>query len=96
VPVTERLYVKEPPTRDELAQLARMVEGGARALVAPRARRLKELGIDPATLSEEAILDLIAREPILLRRPILTDGKRAVVGANKAALAAFLAGRTTP
>jgi arsenate reductase-like glutaredoxin family protein len=88
--VTERRYVAEPPTRQELEALAGVVEGGVRGLISARSRRLAQRGIDPETLSDEQILNLLVAEPILLRRPILTDGERAVVGANRAALARFV------
>lgn len=39
----------------------------------------------------EALLDLLAREPHLLRRPIVSDGRRTVVGFDRAGLATLRA-----
>lgn len=86
--LTRHIY-DEPPTRSELRHLAELLPGGAQALLSRRSRRFRELGFsdDPSRLpeSEEALLDLLADEPRLLRRPIVTDGKRAVVGWSEAA-----------
>jgi arsenate reductase-like glutaredoxin family protein len=83
----------EHPTRAELEALAALLPGGVRDLVAPRSSRLKVLGIDPAALDDDALLDLLVREPKILRRPIVTDGRRVVVGLDRAAIAALATGQ---
>lgn len=88
--VTERQYFKSLPTREELESLARLLPGGIRDLLSVRSSRLKALGLDPTTLDDDAIADLLTREPKLLRRPILTDGKRIIVGLDRQAITAFL------
>jgi len=40
----------------------------------------KKLGLDPALLSDEEMIELVLAEPRLLRRPILVDGERVLVG----------------
>jgi arsenate reductase-like glutaredoxin family protein len=85
--VHERRYFTDKPTPEELRQLAALLPGGVRDLVAPRSSRLKELGIRPEEMDEEALIELLAREPKLLRRPIVTDGRRVVVGLDRAAIA---------
>lgn len=51
---------------------------------------MRALGLDPAALDDEAIFDLLTREPKLLRRPILTDGRRIIVGLDRQAITDFL------
>ena len=93
--VTERRYFTDLPTRDELAALASRLPGGIRDLLSTRTGRLRELGVDPAALSEDEILELLTWEPKLLRRPILTDGERVIVGLDRRAMA-DMAGTPAP
>ena len=51
-----------------------------RAIFATGSPAFKKLGLDPDTLSEERMLELALAEPRMLRRPILVDGDRVLVG----------------
>lgn len=88
--VNERQYFKSLPTRAELESLARLLPGGVRDLLSVRSSRVRELGLDPKTLSDDAIYDLLTHEPKLLKRPILTDGQRVIVGLDREAISAFV------
>lgn len=92
--ITERRYFTERPTHEELQGLARLLPGGVRDLLSTRTSRLRELGITPESLGDDEILDLLTREPKLLRRPILTDGQRIVVGLDRAAMTDLARSRT--
>lgn len=93
---TERHIFSSPPTREELAAVARLLPGGTRDLLSTRSTRARELGLTEEAgwgpENEEELLDLLAREPRLLRRPIVTDGRAAVVGYDEAALRAAFGG----
>lgn len=75
----ERRYLDDPLSREELAELGvrlgRPVAEWTRSGEA--AFREAALGSDA---SEEKLLDAIAAHPILLERPVLVRGRRAVVG----------------
>lgn len=86
MPITERNIRKQPPTREELEKLVRLLPGGAKDLISTRSRRFRELQVDLQELNEDQLLDLMAREPAILRRPIITDGNRVVVGFDPDAL----------
>lgn len=89
MPITERLFVKEPPTREELQSLAACVEGGVRQLVATHSPHLRKLGLtgrQALALPEDEIIDLLIRQPMLLRKPILTDGEHIVIGTDRDAV----------
>lgn len=73
----------DPPPREVLKQIAAALPGGVSELVSVRGRRYKELGLAGRTLSDEEWLRLFEEEPRLLRRPILWDGERAVVGFDR-------------
>jgi arsenate reductase-like glutaredoxin family protein len=70
-----------------LEAIAARLPGGATDLLSPRSTRYRELGLAGRHLPETELLDLLAAEPRLLRRPILVVGQRVVVGANRTALA---------
>ncbi len=65
-------YLKTPPSRAELAALARQM-GGARGLLREKEKLAEELGLKQA--GDEAILDAIAAHPVLLNRPVVVSPK---------------------
>ena len=67
-------YLKTPPSRAELAALAKLA-GGAAALLREKEPLAAELGMKGA--AEGKILDAIAANPILLNRPVVVTPKGA-------------------
>ncbi len=67
-------YLKTPPSRAELAALAKLA-GGAAALLREKEPLAAELGLKGA--AEGKILDAIAANPILLNRPVVVTPKGA-------------------
>lgn len=67
-------YLKTPPTRATLKQLA-AATGGLRGLLREKGTPYLELGLDDPTLSDDALLDAIEAHPILLNRPIVVTPK---------------------
>lgn len=59
-------YLKTPPTRDELARLY------DRARIAPRDALRKDA---PAVVDDAAALDLMARDPATIERPLVETDK---------------------
>lgn len=80
---------EQAPTREELTAIASRLGGGAAALLSRRSVRFRELGLAGRAFTEPELLDLLAAEPRLLRRPIIVDGVRATVGATAAVLDAW-------
>ncbi len=66
-------YLKTPPSRAELAVLAKQA-GGARALLREKEARATELGLN-ADVADDTILDAIAAHPLLLNRPVVVTSK---------------------
>jgi len=66
-------YLKAPPSRDELARLY------ARAGISPREglRAKEESAADLAGASDDAILDAMIANPILIERPLVETDKGA-------------------
>lgn len=90
VDFVERLHFTEPVTAAEVKKLARLA-GGIEHLVSTRAPAYRKLGLAGKELSEAEWVQLFQEEPRLLRRPIVTDGKRIVIGYNEAAIRELIA-----
>mgnify|MGYP002624070942 FL=1 len=76
-----RLYLKEPLGVEELRELCAALGVAPQEIVRPREKRLAELGVavsDP--LGSDEWLRILAENPVLLERPIVVRGDRAVIG----------------
>ncbi|WP_188048651.1 Spx/MgsR family RNA polymerase-binding regulatory protein [Bacillus sp. CH30_1T] len=78
----ERHLFRETPTHRELMALLSLTTDGLDEILATRSQTFKELGKDVNDLPLSEVIKLIIEEPKLLRRPLLTDGKKLVVGYN--------------
>ncbi|MCF6390510.1 arsenate reductase (glutaredoxin) [Mycobacterium sp. MBM] len=67
------LYLKTPPTRDELQRLIADAGIEVRAAVRKRESLYGELGL--ADASDDELLDAMAAHPILIERPFVVTGK---------------------
>ena len=72
-------YLSSPPTRADLEALGERLGLPPAAWIRPKERAYADAGLGPES-SEDELLDAIAAHPILLERPILDTGQRAVVG----------------
>lgn len=66
-------YLKTPLSRVELARMIAQMGVGARDLVRKSEAAFKDRGLDAA--SEDALLDAMAQEPILMNRPVVVTAK---------------------
>lgn len=73
-------YLKEPPTAEELDRLIVLLDMQPRQLMRRGEAVYKELGLDDPALSRAQLIEAMVREPILIERPIATDGQRAALG----------------
>lgn len=64
-------YLKAPPTREKLKELLARMGIPARELLRRKGTPYDELGLDDATLSDDALLDAMVRHPILMNRPVV-------------------------
>ncbi len=89
VTVQERDFFKEPLSEAEVRELAAFA--GLAQLFARRSPSLKELGLADQELSESRMLELMLKEPRLIRRPLVRMGGKLLVGASPKAVEAALA-----
>lgn len=90
IPFEERNIFQEPLNIDELKQILSMTENGTEEIISTRSKVFQQLdtNLDDLPLSE--VLDLVQKNPGLLRRPIMIDEKRLQVGFNEDEIRRFL------
>ena len=91
MPYRERIFTpKQPLKRKEIFYLLSLTENGFDDLLAKRSIDYKNLKdqIDQCTTSE--LVDLIVSHFTLLQRPIITDGKKLLVGFNEDSMRLFI------
>lgn len=86
----ERNIFSEPLTKEELIQILRMTENGTEEIISTRSRAFQQLKINLDNLSIDQLLDLVEKNPSLLRRPIIMDDRRLQVGYNEDEIRRFL------
>jgi arsenate reductase len=74
-------YLKTPPGKTELKKIAELIGVHPRDLLRRREKAaLAKAKLDPKTASATAALDAMAKEPVLIERPIIVNGKKARLG----------------
>ncbi len=64
-------YLKTPPSRARLQALLAAMGMNVREILREKGTPYAELGLDDPALTQEQLLDAIARHPILMNRPIV-------------------------
>lgn len=64
-------YLRQPPTKQELQDLLRAMDIPVRALLRQKGTPYAELGLDDPSWSDDRLLDVIGRHPILMNRPVV-------------------------
>ncbi len=83
-------YLDERPDEGRINEVLRKLQIGAHALVRTKESAYAEHNLSE-TSSESALLSAMSQSPVLIERPILVCGKRAVVGRPTEAVESFLA-----
>jgi arsenate reductase (glutaredoxin) len=71
-------YLKTPYTAAQLKQLLAQLKLPAARLL--RRKEAADAGIDPSKMSEEQLLAAMAKNPIVVERPIVVSGGKAALG----------------
>jgi arsenate reductase-like glutaredoxin family protein len=88
VEINERDFFKTPFTREEIKAL---LQGKpATDMFSFRSPSFKALGLDQAKLSDNDLINLMLKEPRLIRRPIVKIGKSVYFGADSKVLAEIM------
>jgi arsenate reductase len=68
-------YLSTPPTRDELRDLIARAGLSVREAMRAKESVYTELGLDDASLTDDALLDAMLAHPILINRPFVVTPK---------------------
>lgn len=90
IPFVERNIFSEPLNISELKAILRMTEDGTEEIISTRSKVYQKMNMDLDDLSLQDLLDLVQKNPGLLRRPIMIDDKRLQVGFNEDEIRRFL------
>ena len=90
IPYQERNIFSEPLNKNEIKTILRMTEDGTEEIISTRSKVFQELNIKIDDLSINELLDLVQKNPGLLRRPIILDEKPLQVGYNEDEIRRFL------
>ena len=84
VEIKERDFFKNPFTRAEIEDLLR--GKAASEMFNYRSPSFKQLGLDKDKLSNNELIDLMLKEPRLVRRPVVRIGDKVYFSADKKTL----------
>jgi arsenate reductase len=74
------LYLEFPLTVSDVQELLSKLDMCARDIIRKGEDAYKEKGLSDTSLSEEALIQIIADHPKLLERPIVVKGDKAIMG----------------
>lgn len=75
-----RNYMDEPPSKTELAEVLRKMGRRPRDIFRKSEPLYKDLGLKNKDLTDDELLGYLNEYPILIERPIVVKGQRAVLG----------------
>jgi arsenate reductase (glutaredoxin) len=88
--IDERNYAKEPLTVAELREIFKQRD--PREYLNPKSPAHKAMGLKGKVLTAEQALELMAKEPNLMKRPLTIVGRRFIAGFDRDALREALGG----
>jgi arsenate reductase len=73
-------YLKTPPTAKELKSLLARLGMKPRDLMRKKEAPYKDLGLESERLSDEALIQAMVENPVLIERPIVVKGEKVALG----------------
>lgn len=73
-------YLETPPDAETLKNITVLLGGSVRTIIRTNENLYRELDLADQTLSEDALINMIATHPQLLERPIVVHAGKAVIG----------------
>jgi len=90
-----RDIIKNPLQADELKELAQLGGFTVKELLNPGSKGFRDLKLDMNNISDPDAVRLIGEKPKIMRRPLLSDGKKLVLGFKAGQYDEFLNGWIT-
>jgi arsenate reductase len=72
-------YLKTPPSAKEIKAVLAKLKIGARDLLRRKEPAYRAEGLDDEKISEAAIIRVMTEHPVLIERPVVLAGRRAVL-----------------
>lgn len=94
IPFVERNLKEEPLTVLELQDILRMTIDGTDDIIATRSAPYKEMNLDFDELSLFELLEMVHKQPRLLKSPIIIDKNKLQTGYNEEEIRQFLPRKT--
>lgn len=85
MPFQVRDIFKQPLGIEELRELA--ARSSVHEVFSWKSPTARQMGLAPGSRTDDELLELMAREPRLIRRPLIVAGERLIIGADLTALA---------
>jgi arsenate reductase len=73
-------YLETPPSAEQIKTFLKALGMKPRQLMRTKEPEYRDLGLDDASLSDDALVAAMVRTPKLIERPIVTRGARVAVG----------------
>ncbi len=73
-------YLQSPPSGAELSEVLNLLGIEPRDLMRKHEKPYKENNLDNTELTREQLIQAMVEHPILIERPIVINGKKAVIG----------------
>lgn len=90
IPFKERNIFSEPLNKTELLKILRLTENGTEEIISTRSAAFGKLRINLDDMSIDQLLNMVEKDPGLLRRPIIMDDRRLQVGYKEDEIRRFL------
>ncbi len=73
-------YLKNPPTENELDEILKKLQLEPEDLVRKKEEAYASLGLKDKSLSKSQWINVLVQNPVLIERPIVVAGDKAVIG----------------
>lgn len=73
-------YLETPPTARAIRAAAKALGGSVRAMIRTKEDAYEALGLAKAAIGEQALAEAMAKNPILIERPVVFAGGKARIG----------------
>ena len=73
-------YLKEPPSASDILNILSLIELEPLAILRTKEEPYKELKLSNSNLTVHQLVEAIANNPILMERPVVLNGNKAVIG----------------
>lgn len=90
IPFEERNIFSATLNENELKQMLEKTENGTEDIISTRSKIIKEQNLDVESMTIKELISFIRENPSVLKRPIMVDDRRILVGYNEEEIRTFI------